>query len=158
MRMFNPLPKDIVTFDRPPITASERRVSRVLLFFEDVVKVPLFGCQHCGECVLSSTAFVCSQRCPKRLRNGPCGGTGDDGSCEVYPDRKCVWYKIYYRSKMLHRMSLLYKLNRIHNWNLEWTAAWLNVWKKRIGSPVWFVRRDEQTVKDILRHDAPRKG
>ena len=139
--------KDLVTHDGPPITATERKVSRLLLFFEDVVKVPLFGCQHCGECVLSSTAFICSQTCPKRMRNGPCGGTGADGSCEVYPERKCVWYRIYYRSKFLNRMSLLYKINKIHNWNLERTSSWLNVIRKRIDPPVWFVRSDKPKTK-----------
>ena len=135
-----PLSKNLVTIKDPPITARERKVSRFILFFEDIVKVPLFGCQHCGECILSSTAFICCQNCPKRMRNGPCGGTGDDGSCEVYRDRKCVWYRIYYRSRLLNRVSLLYKLNKIHNHNLEGTSSWLNVFKKRIEAPIWFVR------------------
>ena len=135
---------------RPPITLRERRFSRLLLFFEDLVKVPLFHCQHCGECILSSTAFICSQNCPKRVRNGPCGGTREDGSCEVYPERKCVWYRIYMRSARLHRISLLYKLQRIHNWNLENTSAWLNVFKKRIDPPVWFVRHDSEQVNDRI--------
>jgi hypothetical protein len=139
-----------VTYDTPPLSPRERKISRFMLFFEDIVKVPLFGCQHCGECILSSTAFICSQRCPKRIRNGPCGGTGEGGSCEVYPERKCVWYKIYYRSKFLHRISLLYHIKKIHNWNLEGTSAWLNVFKKRIESPIWFVRHDQHTVKDIV--------
>ncbi len=91
--------------------------------------MPLFRCQRCGECILSSTAFICSQNCPKRLRNGPCGGTGEDGSCEVFPDRKCVWYRIYRRSRRLERVSLLYKMAPIHNWNLEGTSAWLNVFE-----------------------------
>jgi hypothetical protein len=142
--------KDLVTYDKPPITAKERRFSRLLLFFEDVVKVPLFGCQHCGECILSSTAYICCQNCPKRMRNGPCGGTGDDGSCEVYPDRKCVWYKIYYRSMLLNRVSLLYKIKKVHNWNLERTSSWLNVFRKRIDAPIWFVRHDKQKVKDMI--------
>jgi hypothetical protein len=141
--------RDLVTYDRPPIKAKERRFSRLLLFFEDVVKVPLFGCQHCGECILSSTAYICCQNCPKRMRNGPCGGTGDDGSCEVYPDRKCVWYKIYYRSMLLNRMSLLYEIKKVHNWNLERTSSWLNVFRKRIDAPIWFVRHDKQKVKDM---------
>jgi len=152
-----PLSKGLVTLNDPPLTARERKFSRLLLFFEDIVKVPLFGCQHCGECVLSSTAFVCSQRCPKQLRNGPCGGTGDDGSCEVYPERTCVWYKIYFRSQLLNRMSLLYKINKVHNWNLQGTSSWLNVFRKRIEAPIWFVPHDEQKVKDLIADDAERE-
>jgi methylenetetrahydrofolate reductase (NADPH) len=136
------------------MTTRERKLSRFLLFFEDVVKVPLFRCQHCGECVLSATAFICSQNCPKRLRNGPCGGTGEGGTCEVFPDRQCVWYRIYYRGKLLHRISLLYKINRIHNWGLEGTSAWLNVFRKRVDPPILFVRNDTQKVKDIVSDDA----
>jgi hypothetical protein len=149
---------EFVTSENPPISSRERKLSRFMLFFEDVVKVPLFGCQRCGECILSSTAFICSQRCPKRIRNGPCGGTGEGGSCEVYPDRKCVWYQIYYRSKLLHRISLLYHLKKIHNWNLEGTSAWLNVFKKRIDAPIWFVRNDAHKVKEILSGDTQRKN
>jgi len=149
---------DFITSEKPPITAQERKLSRLMLFFEDVVKVPLFGCQHCGECVLSSTALICSQRCPKRMRNGPCGGTGEGGTCEVYPERKCVWYRIYYRSKLLNRVSLLFRIKNIHAWNLEGTSAWLNVFKKRIEAPIWFVRNDKQKVKDIISGDTQRKN
>jgi methylenetetrahydrofolate reductase (NADPH) len=147
------LHKDLVTLNNPPLSPSERKFSRLILLFENLIKVPLFGCQRCGECILSSTAFICSQNCPKSMRNGPCGGTGDDGSCEVYPDRKCVWYKIYYRSKLLKRMSLLYQLKRIHNWNLEGTSSWLNVFKKRIEAPIYFVQNDKRKVQDLLDHD-----
>jgi hypothetical protein len=147
------MPNDLMTLDQPPITARERKFSRFMLFFEDVIKVPIFHCQHCGECILSSTGFICSQNCPKRLRNGPCGGTGEDGSCEVYPERKCVWYRIYFRSKLLKRVSLLYKINKIHNWNLESTSAWLNVFKKRIKGIIFFVQNDKQKIKDIISND-----
>ena len=149
-----PWPRNGGGMTKRPIAPRERKLSRVLLFFEDIVKVPLFKCQRCGECILSSTAFICSQNCPKRMRNGPCGGTGDDGSCEVYPDRQCVWYRIYYRSKLLHRVSLLYKFNKMHSWSLEGTSSWLNVLKKRIAPPIWLVRHDAQKVKDILADDA----
>jgi hypothetical protein len=149
---------DFITYNKPPLTSRERRLSRVMLFFEDVVKVPLFGCQHCGECILSSTAFICCQRCPKRMRNGPCGGTGENGSCEVFPERTCVWYKIYYRSKLLHRISLLLPIKNIHNWNLEGTSAWLNVFKKRIEAPIWFARNDTQKLKDFISGDSQRKN
>ncbi|MBP1656044.1 MAG: hypothetical protein H6Q31_645 [Bacteroidetes bacterium] len=149
-----PWPHDGKAMSKRPIPARERKFSRVLLFFEDIVKVPLFKCQRCGECILSSTAFICSQNCPKRMRNGPCGGTGENGSCEVFPDRQCVWYRIYFRSRLLHRISLLYKFNRMHNWSLEGTSSWLNVLKKRIAPPIWLVRHDVQKVKDIIADDA----
>jgi hypothetical protein len=150
--------KTLVTLNSRPMGARERMFSHVLLVLEDIIKVPLFRCQRCGECILSSTAFICSQNCPKRLRNGPCGGTGEDGSCEVFPDRKCVWYRIYFRSKLLHRVSLLYKLNSIHNWNLEKTSSWLNLFRGRIQGTLLFVRNDTQRVKDIIADDAARKA
>ena len=150
--------QDLVTSEKAPMSPIERKFSRFLLFFEDVVKVPVFGCQRCGECILSSTAFICCQQCPKRMRNGPCGGTGDDGSCEVYPDRTCVWYRIYYRSRLLNRLSLLYQVKKIHNWNLEKTSSWLNVYRKRIDPPIWFVWNDQQKVKDVVSHDVEREG
>jgi methylenetetrahydrofolate reductase (NADPH) len=139
------------------MTAGERKFSRVLLFFEQLIKVPLFRCQGCGECLLSSTAFICSQNCPKRLRNGPCGGTREDGSCEVFPDRKCTWYRIYVRSKLLHRTSLLYRTNRIHNWALEGTSSWLNVFRKRTEGPTLFHRTNGQRAKDIISDGAARE-
>ena len=142
--------RDMATLNKRPMSTRGRRLSRVMLFFEDLVKVPFFRCQRCGECILSSTAFICSQNCPKRLRNGPCGGTREDGWCEVYPDRKCVWYRIYQRSTLLHRMSLLYKMNGIHNWNFEGTSAWLNVFTKRTKGAILFVRHDKQRVKEII--------
>ncbi len=149
---------DFVTSEKVPITSRERKYSRLMLFLEDIIKIPLFGCQHCGECILSSTAFICSQRCPKRIRNGPCGGTGENGSCEVYPDRKCVWFRIYRRSLLLHRVNLLYHTKKIHNWNLEGTSAWLNVFKKRIEPPTWIVRKDAQKTKDIISGDPAREN
>ena len=119
----------------------EKMLSRILLLFEDIIKVSLFRCQRCGECILSHTAFVCSQRCPKRLRNGPCGGTGKGGTCEVYPERKCIWCLIYRRAQLYRRIRLLNRIEKIHNWELEKTSAWLNVFNKRIESPTWFFRR-----------------
>lgn len=65
---------------------------------EAFVKGMMFDCRTCGQCVLTNTALVCPMSCPKGLRNGPCGGTIGE-TCEVYPDKKCVWVRIYKRSK-----------------------------------------------------------
>lgn len=134
----------LVTMETTRPSRAEKFFSRIMLILENVVKVPLFRCQRCGECILSHTAFVCSQRCPKRLRNGPCGGTGEGGTCEVYPERKCVWYLIYRRARFLGRVVLLHRIERIHNWELEKTSAWLNVLTKRIEPPMIFLRRKER--------------
>ncbi len=63
------------------------------LLFDKLIKGPIFGCQQCGQCLLSQTAYICPMTCPKGLRNGPCGDTLD-GACEVLPDRPCVWLRI----------------------------------------------------------------
>jgi hypothetical protein len=54
-------------------------------------------------------------------------------------------------------MSLLYNINKIHNWSLEGTSAWLNLFRKRIQEPIVFVRNDRQQVKDIISDDAATK-
>ncbi len=131
---------------------AEKLLSRIMLIFEDLIKVPIFKCHHCGECLLSHTGLVCSQRCPKRLRNGPCGGTREDGHCEVYPERKCIWYLIYKRSKLLGRIPFLYRIELMHNWKLEKTSAWLNVFTKRIDPPKIFVKKLKGN-NDIKRED-----
>ena len=63
------------------------------LLFDKLIKGPVFGCQQCGQCLLSRTGYVCPMTCPKGLRNGPCGGTLD-GACEVLPNMPCVWLRI----------------------------------------------------------------
>lgn len=136
--------REIATPQKREWSQGEKWISRIMLFFEDLIKIPLFRCQKCGECVLSRTAFICSKRCPKRLRNGPCGGTGEGGTCEVYPERKCIWYKIYYRSILLRRLPYLTYMVKAHNWSLEKTSAWLNVFTKRIDPPTLFRKRPKQ--------------
>lgn len=60
---------------------------------EKWIKEKMFGCQTCGQCILSHTKLICPMNCPKGLRNGPCGGTLD-GKCEVLPEMDCVWTNI----------------------------------------------------------------
>ena len=117
--------------------ALERFLSAVGLVVENAVKVPLYRCQRCGECVLSHTAFVCSQRCPKRLRNGACGGTRPGGFCEVHPERRCIWYLIHKRSRMLGRVPFLTRRLSGHDWSLEHSSAWLNVFRGREEGPAF---------------------
>lgn len=104
---------------------------------ENAVKKPVFGCQDCGQCILSYTAFTCCMRCPKQMRNGPCGGTRADGHCEVYPERYCRWWLIYQRAKKMGRLKKLRKLQQPVDRRLEHTSAWLNVFSGKIDPPSW---------------------
>jgi len=63
-------------------------------------------CRGCGDCVLAWTGGICPvARCAKSLINGTCGGTTEDGKCEVDPDMDCAWLLIYKRMKELGRLD-----------------------------------------------------
>jgi 5,10-methylenetetrahydrofolate reductase len=68
-----------------------RRAQALLHPVERTTKRLLFDCRDCGQCVLSATGMACPMNCPKRMRNGPCGGVRADGHCEVEPQMRCVW-------------------------------------------------------------------
>jgi len=105
---------------RPLFTGAERQV-----------KESLFGCRMCGQCALPVTGYVCPMGCPKELRNGPCGGVGRDGSCEVYPDLRCVWVEAYERASSEGRAADL-RLLHLPIDHLRWgESSWLNYWQGR---------------------------
>ena len=104
---------------------------RLLPLVEHAVKGPVFNCQMCGQCVLHSTGMTCPMNCPKTLRNGPCGGVRDDGSCEVDPTMRCVWLKAYQRSRTLPlprswRAEFNHLRPPVDN-RLQGTASWRNL-------------------------------
>ena len=55
------------------------------------------GCKGCGDCLQDYLDYAgCSMHwCYKELRNGPCGGSRIDGTCEAHPDQICIWNIIY---------------------------------------------------------------
>ena len=56
------------------------------------------GCMSCGDCIQDHLNYAgCSMHgCYKELRNGPCGGSRADGTCEAHADRPCVWNQVYF--------------------------------------------------------------
>lgn len=48
-----------------------------------IAKTLLAGCRKCSSCRLPLREYVCTEQCPKRLADGPCGGVKPDGSCEL---------------------------------------------------------------------------
>jgi len=94
---------------------------------EDVSKKILFSCRECGDCGIQHLAFLCPEsQCPKHTRNGPCGGSRN-GTCEVHPERRCVWFRAYRRWASVNqpeRMTQEYVPPR--RWELNRTSSWIN--------------------------------
>lgn len=104
---------------------------RCFTSLERLIKVGLFDCSMCGQCIVRSTGLVCPMRCPKQMRNGPCGGSVN-GKCEVDTKKACVWVEGHERG---HRLGsgMSKKLDWIQpavDWRLWGTSAWLNVAQK----------------------------
>ena len=109
-----------------------RTLYKTFLVVENLIKKRALRCQSCGQCVLSHNAYTCCMRCPKQMRNGPCGGTRPDGTCEVYPDRPCIWHLIYTRSVKLGREKKLLMYHVPVDRRLQNTSAILNMMAGRI--------------------------
>ena len=94
---------------------------------EDPVKVLFLSCQSCGDCAIQYLAFLCPESgCPKHTRNGPCGGSRE-GTCEVFPEKQCIWVRAYGRLKHVNRLSCFMQ-DKVppRMWELNKTSAWAN--------------------------------
>jgi hypothetical protein len=102
---------------------------RVFTAAEKVTKGAAFGCRMCGQCTLPVTGYACPETCPKQLRNGPCGGVGADGSCEVFPDLRCVWVVAFERAEREGRVADLMLLQRPVDHRRAGQSAWVSYWR-----------------------------
>jgi len=68
-----------------------------LLEASSLYRKAMLGCASCGDCIQEHLNYAgCSMRwCYKELRNGPCGGSRTDGSCETRPELPCIWNLVY---------------------------------------------------------------
>ncbi len=100
---------------------------------EKIIKGLLFGCRMCGDCTLSENTYLCPQSgCPKKLVNGPCGGSRNM-ACEVFPDHLCFYVQEYCR---LDPKTTLHKLGSEptlppKDWALEQSSSWINYFQGR---------------------------
>ncbi len=108
-----------------------RWANRLFTSAEHVVKKEVFGCVMCGQCALPVTGYACPMTCPKQLRNGPCGGVGADGSCEVYPELRCVWLEAVERAAGSGHSQDLLTLHRPVDHRAFGQSAWVNYWQGR---------------------------
>ena len=113
---------------QPPFLPFKREPfgRRMLATVERAVKGPLFGCRMCGNCLLQETAFICSMECPKGIRNGPCGGSTEQG-CYVDETRPCIWYQIYDRAFKMGREEKLLEVLPPLDWDKVGTETWADV-------------------------------
>jgi hypothetical protein len=62
------------------------------------------------------------------LRNGPCGGVRDDGTCEVKPDMKCVWVEAYRGSERIPGgVAAMTNVQHAVDQRLAGRSSWLRV-------------------------------
>ncbi len=108
----------------------------VLLCLEKTAKRLLFNCQMCGDCTLANSTFLCPQwHCPKRLINGPCGGSNND-YCEVFPERLCFWVRVYDRLEPGTTLKTLADCAYLppKDWKREKTSSWINFFLDRLNN------------------------
>ncbi len=88
------------------------------------------GCQSCGDCIQEHLSFSgCTMRwCYKGLRNGPCGGSRCDGTCEADPTRPCIWGQVYLDTRAAGKDPRKFARTLIppRNWDLDQTNALAN--------------------------------
>jgi len=110
-----------------------KQARRLYTFCEHLLKIILFRCRMCGDCTLAEASYLCPQSgCPKKMINGPCGGSLH-GFCEVYPqERLCFWVKVYHSNPLSH-IEELPNCPPLppKNWSLQGTSSWLNYFAGR---------------------------
>ena len=110
-----------------------------LWLLEYLSKRPLYGCKMCGDCTLYACGFLCYQSgCPKKMLNGPCGGS-IEGYCEVFPEQKrCYWARVYHNMKGV-RQHVTFTSPPIpaRDTSLDRTSSWIN----------FFLGRDHRKIK-----------
>jgi len=108
-------------------------LSRTYTLVEHLIKKILFHCQMCGDCTLAESSYLCPQSgCPKKMINGPCGGS-NNGYCEVYPNKRlCFWVRSYHRG-VEPDCHTIHSLKPIppKDWSLDKTSSWLNYFSGR---------------------------
>src|SRR2546423_1411598 len=121
-----------------------RVLERLALAVEKPLKEAIWDCRMCGQCILHSTGLSCPMRCPKNLRNGPCGGVRANGNCEVYADQRCVWVEAWEGSRRLPVFKdHIEHLQKPVDWQLQGTSSWINLLSGRdpVTPPPATIRR-----------------
>jgi methylenetetrahydrofolate reductase (NADPH) len=111
---------------------AHERALQVFYAIEHRTKAMLFDCRDCGDCVLPEMHYLCPEsQCPKFQRVGPCGGSSA-AMCEVFPERFCVWYRVYTRAETTGTLEDLRDyFVPPRDWTLYGTSSWINFYLGR---------------------------
>ena len=104
-----------------------RRVERLIAPVERAAKGFFFDCHMCGRCTLSSTGMACPMNCPKSHRNGPCGGVGADGSCEMERTMRCVWLEALDGTRRMQGGQAILRIQPPVDRRLNGSSAWVRM-------------------------------
>lgn len=75
------------------------------------------NCDMCGDCLLDFFDGLCPvSRCPKKMLNGPCGGS-INGKCEISNDLECVWDVIISSFKEKNKLVDLKTIIKPKRWS-----------------------------------------
>jgi hypothetical protein len=110
-----------------------QRLENLFCPVEKVVKGFLFDSRMCGSCTLGSTGMTCPMNCPKKMRNGPCGGVRQNGHCEVKPDMPCVWLDAYAGSQQIDAGARILRIQEPVDHQLADTSSWLRAVRQKTG-------------------------
>jgi hypothetical protein len=112
-----------------------KRLDRPFVAVEKLTKGFLLDSQNCGQCIVGFTGLSCPMNCPKKMRNGPCGGVRADGHCEVNPEMTCVWLLAWEGNKRLATTDLpLQELQPPVDHRLLGKSAWLREVRIKSGN------------------------
>ena len=117
--------------NRPPTTDSWRHgLWSALLAPSIFYRKAALGCMSCGDCIQDHLNYAgCTMRgCFKELRNGPCGGSRVDGTCEARPEQPCIWNQIYLGTLAVgdDPKKFAHILVPARDWSLDRTNALVN--------------------------------
>lgn len=89
------------------------------LFLGEIKHVNEFErrCNLCGTCIIDQFYGLCPlSRCPKKMLNGPCGGS-QNGYCEVNEQNRCVWDEILEKQLRRGRKKDFLMITPPHDWS-----------------------------------------
>jgi 5,10-methylenetetrahydrofolate reductase len=118
----------VAPFLRPMVSLMGRKHAEpVVAKLEHIIKGTLFDCRMCGECTLSASGMACPMNCGKQLRNGPCGGVAVNGSCEIFPEMRCVWIEALEGARLMANSAAGRQIQHPVDHSKSGSSTWLNI-------------------------------